>query len=839
MIKPSQIIPFLLLLSLNLQAQYVYEEWDNIPVIRNGKTLEYPFLGGLNAGQFNELDLNSDGIMDLVILDRSGSRISPFINRGTSNQVDYEFAPQYRASFPTMRNWLITGDYNCDGKMDLFVGSSNIEVYENTTGSDGKLSFTLITKVRSAYNKYEFPNDTNRSTVNAGSVNKPAIYDVGNDGDLDLLFFDQGGIKMEYHRNLSVEETGSCGLLFERRSKCWGDFTESSLTGDLFLDSCRFGDLPNPEDEEEGNSEAGKGLKHAGSTISGFDFYNNGGTDLIIGDVSGTSLTALYNADTIAPYTNSHFYKKDSQFPRYDTPIYLPLFPAAYFMDINNDQKKDMLVTTNSNSFGSYTKTSDNILFYKNTGTDTSRFEFQNQSNLFFDEMLDHGLGSNPSFFDYNKDGLLDLIVGNQGYLNASGNSIEAQLALYKNVGTASNPAFELVDNNYLNLPGFPLDLNNNGPTQNVQLTFGDLDNDGDEDLIIGDYNGDLHYFIDTSAAGNEAQFKLEAASFERISSFTVASPLLYDIDQDGLLDLIVGQTAGRLEYYENLGSPQVPQFTLKVKSIKWLNGDTIRYELERNPNLAKLSIGKQVDVNYSNNNNNGVFQDIARIDSNGLYIDLIHPFRDDATDDELSTNAIIDYSNKKWGNVDIIAIDFNRDSDPVLYEEEGELKMIIASRHGNLYFYDSLSQNLNSGSFNLVDSNFLNLKQGFFINIGAADLNQDGKIDLAIGNEAGGLIILKALHGVGISESPSTEEKSTVQIFPNPSNGQVQVKTQKPGDKILRVYIYDVNGRLILNHVTQGKQVNLNLESYPSGMYIIQVQSQEGFSSNKLILKP
>ena len=44
--------------------------------VRINNMLEFPFLGGFNAPQFNEIDLNADGIMDLIIFDRSGNRLS-------------------------------------------------------------------------------------------------------------------------------------------------------------------------------------------------------------------------------------------------------------------------------------------------------------------------------------------------------------------------------------------------------------------------------------------------------------------------------------------------------------------------------------------------------------------------------------------------------------------------------------------------------------------------------------------------------------------------------------------------------------------------------------------
>lgn len=812
----------------SLKAQYVYENWDNIVVEANNILLEYPFIGGLNAPQFNELDLNQDGIMDLVILDRSGQRLRTFLNNGTPNTIDYTYAPSYEASFPTMGSWLITRDYNCDGKMDLFVGGSQITLYENTSNTANGLQFQLIEKIRSAYNVYEFPTNTTLTTVNAGSVNKPAIYDVGGDGDLDLLFFDQGGTKMEYHRNLSVERTGSCGLDYERRSKCWGDFTESTLTGKIYLDSCRFGDLPNPE----------SGNKHAGSTISAFDFDKNGSTDLLIGDVSGFRLTALYNADSSAPYTNSHFFEQDTLFPSYDVPINLPLFPASYFIDVNNDKKKDLLVTTNSNSFGSYTKTVDNILYYKDTASIKTGFQLQ-ADNLFYPNMIDMGQGNNPAFFDANGDGLMDLLMGNEGNLVPGGGRIESKLALYLNIGTANNPAFKLEDNNYLNLPTIPLDVSNNQATQNASPCFGDLDDDGDEDLLIADYLGNLHYFENVPNANNQANFILRTPVFEGINTLGQGAAQLIDLSQDTLLDLVLGNSSGRLEYYENLGSKTKPIFTLSVSSIEWQNGDTVRYHLNGNPSLNKLEIGQQVDVNNTLFTNTGVFQTIAKFGPNNAYIDLINTTVNDGTYNEQNSNAIIDYSDKKFGNVDIIKVGSNRDAKPLFYWQENDLKLIIASRYGQLYFYDSIQNNLPDGNFHLVDSNYLKLNEGVNLSVAGADLSGNGLLDLAIGNEAGGIKILKALRGVGIEDLSSKRVKTNdIVLFPNPSSSIIYIHSNNESLSSATVQIIDNGGKQFGEYQLRNGKISLQTENWPNGIYFVRIISTTKSYTKKLIVQ-
>ena len=45
------------------------------------------------------------------------------------------------------------------------------------------------------------------------------------------------------------------------------------------------------------------------------------------------------------------------------------------------------------------------------------------------------------------------------------------------------------------------------------------------------------------------------------------AAPAAYDVDGDGDFDLVIGDAAGRVSYYENTGTPKKPQFEL-VNSI-------------------------------------------------------------------------------------------------------------------------------------------------------------------------------------------------------------------------------------------------------------------------------
>ena len=79
-----------------LHAQY---SPSSFPLTENGKTYAMPWAGGMNLPQFSEVDLNNDGIMDLVSYDREGDVASTFINGGTAGLVDYDYAKELEKRF--------------------------------------------------------------------------------------------------------------------------------------------------------------------------------------------------------------------------------------------------------------------------------------------------------------------------------------------------------------------------------------------------------------------------------------------------------------------------------------------------------------------------------------------------------------------------------------------------------------------------------------------------------------------------------------------------------------------------------------------------------------------
>ena len=154
---------------------------------------------------------------------------------------------------------------------------------------------------------------------------------------------------------------------------------------------------------------------------------------------------------------------------------------------------------------------------------------------------FDVGTGAYPVFADVDGDGLTDLVVGSVGDLGSTYyiyGSLQthrsAQLHLYKNVGTAQNPVLQLYDNDFGELKALK--------KMGLVPTFGDLDGDGRQEILVGTAEGNLLLF--------DADFNLLDADFLHYGNIWSA-PYLFDVDGDGVLDLVVGDVIGKLTYYQ------------------------------------------------------------------------------------------------------------------------------------------------------------------------------------------------------------------------------------------------------------------------------------------------
>lgn len=578
------------------QSQIQFIRNDTIPVIRQGDTLVNPWAGGLNFCQYSPIDLDLDGTDDLFVMDRSGSRISTYINGGTPGSVDYHSAPEYVENFPAIEGWAILRDYNCDGMMDIFTYGAGpqggIDLYENTSSIPNGLQFQLVQHLLQANTT---PNSTNvMDDIKITIYDIPAIRDLDNDGDLDILTFGSGGTSVEWYRNLSQETYGVCDSLnFRLETNCWGEFSENTFTSTLNLNQpCS----PVPISQHAAN--IARQERHAGSCLECINTDGDADQDLIVGDISNARVVYLQNGGTTSA---ANMVYQDASYPSYDTSLYLNLFSCAFHLDVNNDNLDDVVVSPNaSQTVENFNST---WMYYNIGANDSVALEFQ-QKNFMQDGMIDCGEGAVPRWFDYDSDGDLDLFIGNYGYYQPSG-LYPSKIALYKNTGNFADAEYTFITDDFANLYA------NNYQIISPIPTFADLDNDGDKDMIIGDLVGKLHYF--RKDAGPADNFVLVAANYQSIDVGSNAAPQLIDVDRDGKVDLLIGEQSGNLNYFRNTGTSAAPVFTLTsntfggvdVREATMISGFSIPYLWDNN-GVYSLIVGSERGYIYRYDNIDG-----------------------------------------------------------------------------------------------------------------------------------------------------------------------------------------------------------------------------------------
>lgn len=562
MIKSATAVLFITFVSLTAKSQFGFQRMDTIDVYESAVLQKYAWAGGMDFCQFSNIDLNFDGIQDLFVFDRTNNKVLTFLQTSPIGSSNFVYAPQYESKFPQYNNiynayedeqflfsWVLLVDYNCDGKKDIFASrSGGIKVFKNTGNITDGLSFvqTSLRLKSLQWGTQQF--------IYVSSADLPGLKDIDGDGDVDIITFGGTGQALEYHRNMSMETYGHCdSLLYEMKNTCWGRFSESSSTNavtlwDTLVYPC-YDMVPNAESTRPFQNEE----RHSGSTVLPLDMDNDGVMDVVLGDISFPNLVMLSNSGSL-PNTNSGMNAVDISFPSNSIAADVSIYPGAYHADINNDGKRDLIVTPSS-KVGSENRIS--TWSYLNTASDLSPV-FSYQDNDFLQgEMIDVGSKSMPVYFDHNGDGLKDLLVSCQGHFDPLSGNQKSSIYYYENTGSLTSPEFTLITTDYLNLSTLGIGL-----SLHFYPTFGDLDNDGDEDMVLGEYSGYCYYFQNTGGAGNAAIFSTHTILNDYMSVPLVTPsnagiyviPTLVDLDRDGDLDLVVGRRNGKLNYYENIG---------------------------------------------------------------------------------------------------------------------------------------------------------------------------------------------------------------------------------------------------------------------------------------------
>lgn len=510
----------------------------------NGSIVEFPFLGGFNGPRFQFLDIDGDSDADLFIQEEIGP-ISYFENTDSAQQFKFEWRTDNYQNVK-VGAWFIFRDMDQDGDFDLFGESKFSQIrYFINTGTAGLPRFEVIVDTL---------RDMDSNIIFAERTNYPELADIDCDSDFDLFLGNTDG-SISFYKNIGLNEEDV--PIFKLITNRFQDLLIITPGGGATI----------PKINTQDNSS-----KHGANALIFNDIDNDSDMDLFWGDFfSSTVLFFENNGSCQAPKIDS----THVSFPL-DFSIQTGGFNMPRFVDLDNDGDDELFVGILGGFSALAKEKVNNFYYYLNMGSPELP-EYSLESARFI-ESIDIGDRSIPALVDIDADGDLDLFVGNE---SDPTDFLNSHLYFYENQGTQTTPAFKLVDTNYMNLEiGF-----------NYAPTFVDIDADGDYDLYLGEWNGKLNYFKN-QGTHQDANFILVDQDVAAIDVGNNSTPAFLDIDVDGDFDLFIGELSGNIDFYENIGTANNPEFQLDTTHFDGIDVGT--YSV---PAFADLDKDQDIDL--------------------------------------------------------------------------------------------------------------------------------------------------------------------------------------------------------------------------------------------------
>ena len=508
----------------------------------SGRAYDVPFLGGFNAPRPQLVDIDGDGDLDLFVQEESG-RLLFFENVGTPDDPRHLLRPDAFSDLD-VGEWYRFVDVDGDGDADLLAEQpfSYVQVFANTgtLGDDALPTFTpVIDTIR----------DSRGEPLFSDRQNIPNAADLDCDGTLDLLVGRLTGHITHYEATGELSRGSAPFQQIDDRFQDIEIIADPAVPGGGApaqpAPSGILGSLPRVD-----NGGLPIARRHGANTMALADIEGDGDIDLFWGDFFEPGLLFIENTGSCA---SPNLRSAPLPFP-VDDPVRTSGYNAPTFGDLDGDGDLDLMMGVLGGAYDPNTTTADNLLFLRQR--DDAGFDVETRR---FVSQIDVGSESIPSLVDLDGDGDLDLLLANR----IDPAEVEtAQVYLFENVGNTSAPSYR--ESGELAIEG----AYHNAPA------FGDLDGDGDLDLVLGTWRSDLAYFENTGSRADPVFTRADApvAALPRGSN---ATPTLGDLDGDGDLDLIVGESDGTLTFFENTGSTSAPRFELTTEA--YLDVDTGR----------------------------------------------------------------------------------------------------------------------------------------------------------------------------------------------------------------------------------------------------------------------
>ena len=503
-------------------------------------------------------DIDNDGLYDLLQRDPDHNFLH--FEQSISNPEYFELSTQNPFSNLEWMHSTFT-DIDNDDLLDMF-DSHNGYIHHYEQSEPNSYIFELI---NSNFNNLFLSDNWSYST--------PSFFDIDNDNLLNMFMYvshyieeypGQGYYEIFYYH---YEQSEINSITF--------NLINDDMLGEIssgYRGSPIFADIDNDAKLDMFLRKTGYRIAHFEQTVENsynFDLITNdfneistgGSLDFTLIDIDSNDLLDLVisnGSERLQRFEQENMYSyvflEANKIRTNIIDVGHSSFPAI--ADINNDGLLDLLIGQNSGAYGN-----NDSLLYHYQQIDTETFEFEFVSANFDNIGINNFCG--PNLFDIDNDGRIDLLISTD----------DGSFKHYEQTDLYSYD-FNLINENFSNINIY----------KHSTTSFADIDDNDMLDLLIGDYFGNIHHFEQSS--NNPYQFILISSNFNNIDVGRYAKPHLTDLDNDNNWDLFIGSDSGWIYHFEQASTNSL-EFNLVEEQINSIDvgylSVPIFYDLDQN----------------------------------------------------------------------------------------------------------------------------------------------------------------------------------------------------------------------------------------------------------------
>ena len=728
-----------------------------------------------NSGQISWF--KNDGNQNFTQTILSNSNIASGSNKtlvvDIDNDNDKDIISSIAGSIVILRNDGNENFINETTSIDLGNGSLN----ENTNDieiidfdNDGLLDFVVTTRGSDGVNWYkQNSNNTFTNTIIAtGTYVNIAVGDIDNDNDYDIITTRDNSTSGPGNEIVTFLNSGDnssfSSVVFLSLYTELSYLNLADIDSNGYLDIVYFGGEPTNQYER------------AIRTIL------NPATTFI------TEYPKIYNSSYYADINNSSNYVE------------------FILDDINQDSKIDIIQLNGGIGRINYYQNVDvnlstyNFILHEVSNScgnvnDLSISDLNNDSSLdvLVSSLHEHTLesfsnsGDNINFTNNIIDGIPKQYYSKNKIIDIDGDGDKDILSVNKNGG--SEKGFYLYYYNGSSYSVITLQQINNGGELPENINYGDIDNDGDIDIITIS----THYIYLLVNNGNSYDPPISLNNNSSLNSE------IFDVDNDNYVDIILNHN-NSLGYLKNNGNNTFSSFI----SFKDLNNNDIS---------ISNGTGNLYNFKYIDFDNDSDF-DVVGIGANLLL------FRNDGTN-KYEEISLIQSQYRAGRDIEIVDIDDDNDNDIIV---GGNFGVYWAKNDNSTFTRQVISANSEAGTGTGSDAN------AFGVEI--ADMDDDGDFDVVYTSYTGNKV---AWLENKIEETLSTTNVSletNIKIYPNPTSSILTIDTNH-SIEIESIKLYNIQGRVIKTYQNTN---TIDITTLESGMYLLNILYKKGTITKQII---